>query len=79
VCLSFISDITAATSKKKQAEYDKRKYKKMKMKRSLDKTFDKGYKQKQALKQRKRRISASLHQVVGKFLQDTQKMMESNM
>jgi hypothetical protein len=44
-----------ATSKKKQAQYDKRRHKKIKMKRSLDKTFDKEYKQKQALKQRKRR------------------------
>ena len=45
----------AATSKKKQAQHDKRRYEKIKMKRSLNKTFDIEYKQKQALKQRKRR------------------------
>lgn len=44
-----------AAPKKKQAQYDKRRYKKIKMKRSLDKTFDKEYKQKQTLKQRERR------------------------
>jgi hypothetical protein len=35
-----------ATSKVKQAQYDKRRHNKIKMKRSLDKTFDKEYKQK---------------------------------
>ena len=45
----------AATSKMKQAQYDKRRHKKIKRKRSLDKIFDKEYKQKQALRQRKRR------------------------
>ncbi|CAF3269466.1 unnamed protein product [Rotaria sp. Silwood2] len=43
----------AATSQQKQAEYDRGRHKKIKMRRSLDKTFDKEYKQKQALKQRR--------------------------